>query len=255
MDVNSQVSDATTIPSELTGRVPRRIRLSGNSSLGVAIGTTMLLLGIVIGVIIGRNSLRDMQHQDALRQASAALGNNEALGTIDRLNTYKSSHTVRYTFIAADAAVYTGEALVPNNMWPDLQVNGPLTIRYLPADPSVNHPAGWEESDFAIWGRLLSPAIFVVAGLFSLLSMRVDRRLVAEGTAVIATVTACKGPVGRSVWFSVSYDFRTEVGAEMQGKGKYGSRLEAGTKLVVLYLPDNPQKNGPYASAYYRATE
>jgi hypothetical protein len=217
----------------------------------------MLLIGLAIGALFSRNALRQTQHREALRDAgSGVIGNDEVVGTIDELNSYRSSHSVRYTLIAGDGAVYTGEAPVPNDMWPGLQVNGPLTIRYLSADPTVNHPAAWEESDFSIWGRLLSPSIFVVGGLFSLLTMRVDRRLIAEGTPAVATVTASSGPVGRSVWFTVEYDFRTEDGTEIQGRsGRYGAGLEIGTRLVVLYMPQNPQKNGPYASAFYRAVE
>jgi hypothetical protein len=256
MDTNRQTMEATPIPSELLGRVPRRIRLSGNSLLGVTIGMTMLLMGVTIGFFIGRNALQQMQHREALRAAdSGGIGNSEVIGTIDELNTYRSSHSVRYTFIAGDGAIHAGEAPVPSDTWPGLLVNGPLSIRYLPADPTVNHPSGWEESDFSIWGRLFGPSIFVVGGLFSLLSMRGDRRLVAEGMPVVGMVTACSGPVGRSVWFSVKYEFRTQDGTGVEGRGRYGTSLETGARLVVLYLPQNPQKNMPYASSYYRAAE
>jgi hypothetical protein len=214
----------------------------------------MLLAGIVTGLVQGRRALQATQHREALRQASLVLGNSEVVGTIDQVTTYRSSHAVKYTFIAADGAIYTGESPVPNDMSSGLHENGPLSIRYLPADPNINHPAAWQESDISIWGRLFGPSIFVAGGLFSLLMMRGDRQLVAEGTAVIATVTACSAPVGRSVWFGLNYEFNTEDGTQIQGTGRYGTSLEIGTRIVVLYLPQNPQKNCPYASAYHRAT-
>jgi hypothetical protein len=193
----------------------------------------MLLVGLAIGFVAGRNALQAMRNREALRQAgSQVIGNNEVIGTIDQLTSHRSSHHVQYTFIAGNAAVYTGEAQVPDNMFAGLEVNGPLSIRYLPANPTVNHPAAWEESDLSIWAILFSPSIFVGAGLFSLLSLRGGRQLVAEGTPVIAVVTACSGPVGRSVWFNVKYEFRTEDGTEINGGGRYGSGLEIGTKLV-----------------------
>ena len=169
MDRDLSSADAAAIPSELTGRVPRRTRMSQNSLLGAAIGTTMLLVGLVIGFAMGRNSLQAMQNREALRQTgSQVIGNNQVIGTIDQLTSGRNSHHVQYTFIAADGAVFTGTAPVPDNMWSGLQVNGPLSIQYLPADPSVNHPAGWEESDFDIWAALFGPSIFVVAPACSL---------------------------------------------------------------------------------------
>jgi hypothetical protein len=254
MDSDLPSAEVAAIPSELTGRVPRRTRLSQNTLLGATIGTTMLLIGLALGFAMGKNALQAMRNRDALRQAgSQVIGNNEVIGTVDQLTSGRNSHHVQYTFITSDAAVYTGTAQVPDNMWSGLQVNGPLSIRYLPTDPTVNHPAAWEESDFSIWAAVFSPSIFVAGGLFSLLSLRGGRRLVAEGTPVIATVTACSGPVGRSVWFNVKYEFRTDDGIEINSGGRYGSGLENGTKLIVLYLPQNPQQNAPYASSYYRA--
>jgi len=205
--------------------------------------------------VLGRRALQATQHKEALRQASLVLGNSEAIGNIDRLTSYRSSYSVKYTFIAADGAIYTGESPVPNDISSGLHENDPLSIRYLPSDPNVNHPAAWQESDLAIWGRLFGPSIFVVGGLISLLSMRGDRKLVAEGTAAIATVTACNAPVGRSVWFGLTYEFSTDDGTRIEGTGRYGTSLDIGAKIVVLYLPQNPQKNCPYASAYHRAAE
>jgi hypothetical protein len=255
MDSNAHSAEALAIPSELMGLRPRRVRLSGNSLLGVTIAAVLLLAGIATGFFIVRKAMQETQQREALREASAVIGNSEALGTIDQLSSYKNSHSVRYSFIADNGAIYTGKSEVPDRFYAGLHTSDALPIRYLPADPTVNHPAAWEQSDYFIWGRLIGSSIFVVSGLFLLLMMRGDRRLVAEGTPVVAVVTSCSGPVGRSVWFSVTYDFRTEDGTEMQGTGKYGSSLEIGTKLVVLYLPQNPQRNGPYASAYYRAVE
>ena len=154
----------------------------------------MLVAGLAIGFLMGKNAVQAMRNREALRQAgSQVIGNNEVIGTIDQLTSGRNSHHVQYTFITSDAAVYTGTAPVPDNMWSGLQVYGSLSVRYLPADPTVNHPAAWEESDFSIWAVVFSPSIFVAAGLFSLLSLRGGRRLVAEGTPAVATVTACSG--------------------------------------------------------------
>jgi hypothetical protein len=256
MDSDLSSAEVAAIPSELIGRVPRRTRLSQNSLLSATIGTVMLLVGLALAFATGRNALQAMRNREALRQAgSQVIGNNEVIGTIDALTSgRRGGGRVQYSFTAADGAMYEGRAQVPDDMFSGLLVSSSISIRYLPSNPTVNHPSAWEESDFSIWGTLLAPAIFVASGLFSLLSLRGDRRLVAEGTPVIATVTACSGPVGRSVWFSVKYEFRTDEGIEINGSGRYGSSLDIGTKLVALYLPQNPQRNAPYASSYYRAT-
>jgi len=215
----------------------------------------MLLLAIVASFIIVREAIQETQHREALREASAVIGNREAIGTIDHLSTHRDSHSVQYNFIAGDGAIYTGVSEVPDQFYASLHTSGSLPIRYLPSDPTVNHPSAWEESDYSIWGNLIVPFILVAGALCLLLILHMDRQLIAEGVPVVAVVTACSPGYWRNYGFVVTYDFRTEDGTEMQGSGKYGSMLEIGTKLVVLYLPQNPQQNGPYASAYYRAVE
>jgi hypothetical protein len=225
--------------------------------LGVIIAITFLVAGVAFGIVMSRNAVQETRNREALRQAaSQVIGNNEVIGTVDALTSgRRGGGRVQYSFAAANGAMYSGEAQVPDDMFSGLLVSNPIAVRYLPADPNVNHPAGWEESDFSIWAKPFAPAIFVVSGLSTLLSMRGQRRLVAEGTPAVAVVTDCSSAKGRSGYFSLTYKFHTEDGTEIEGNGRYGSRLETGTKFVVLYLPQNPLRNAPYASAYYRAAD
>lgn len=253
MDSNAHSAEALTIPSELMGLLPRRVRLSGNCLLQVTIATTLLMVGVALALLRGLDYVHQTQHKAALREASAVIGNSEAIGTIDQLSSYRNSHSVRYSFIADNGAIYTGKSEVPDQFYASLQTSGSLPIRYLPADPTVNHPAAWEWTPH--WSWFFGPMIFVVAGLFSLLQVRTQRRLVIEGVPAVAVITKCSSGTGRSIWFAVTYEFRTEDGEVTEGSGRSENRQDIGTKICVLYLPENPKRSLPYASANYRAVE
>lgn len=249
MDSNAHSAEALTIPSELMGLRPRRVRLSGNCLLQVTIATTLLVLGVAGAVWIGVDAVRQTQHKAALRQGGSE---GVALITSRGREGRSATVTVRYDF-NVNGEIFTGKADVPDQLNSSLQASGSLPILYLPADPTVNHPAAWEWSPQ--WGSLFGPMIFAGAGIFSLALVRTQRRLVVDGVPVVAVVTACSGPVGRSVWFGVKYEFRTEDGRVMEGSGRSENRQEVGTKICVLYLPQNPEKSLPYASANYRVAE
>lgn len=249
-DSKPQSSEAPAIPSALMGQVPRRTRLSGNSLLPITIITVLLVAGVATGLVTGNRAVQQAQHRTALRAAGS-----NAIGNIDELTSGRHEyHVVWYSFVAGDGAIHKGQASVPDNLWSSLKLADPLPVLYLPGDPTVNHPAGWEWSAHQASGSFVGPAIFVAGALASLLMIHAQRRLIAEGVPAVAVIAACSSGTGRSVWFAVKYVFHTEDGTEIQGSGQYGSRLEVGARIIVLYLPQNPNRSAPYASAYYRAT-
>jgi len=209
----------------------------------------LLTVGVALAIWMGVDAMHQTQHAAALQ-----LGGSETDASITSLGPEGRSNieTVRYDF-NANGSIFTGKSLVPKQMNSSLQASGFLPIRYLPADPTINHPVAWAWSPQ--WSRLFGPMIFAAAGIFSLLQVLSQRRIVMEGMPAVAAITNCSSGTGRSIWFAVTYEFRTEDGSVTEGRGRSGRALDVGAKICVLYLPQNPERSLPYGSANYRVVE
>ena len=141
-----------------------------------------ILLGIAFAIFLwaGRNAVQMTRTRTALRHESS-----EVTGVVDEL--WKTR--VDYSF-AVNGRSFTGSA---SRSGTKLRVSDPLVIRYLPANPAVNHPAAWEEPvDMALFPFFV-PAVLglTVGGL--LINLRMVRRLLVEGRPSVAVVTKCSG--------------------------------------------------------------
>jgi hypothetical protein len=221
-----------------------------------------LALAVATGLWGGINVVQEVQHKAALRR-----DNGETVGEITRTRKGKTTDVVYYAF-TVDGRSYVGGAEVPTDLRYDLRGSKFLPIRYLPANPDVNHPAAWEWS-LIFWRPqnsdlihlpgfsselewLLGPLIFGPIGLVFLVGLHRERKLIAEGAPAIAVVTKCsRGTRGR---FLVEYEFHTEEWRVMTGRCS-DSRKEIGASFCVLYLAQNPRRNMTYPSSDYRVVQ
>ncbi|MGA9667899.1 MAG: hypothetical protein WBQ94_01755 [Terracidiphilus sp.] len=125
------------IPSELTGPLPRRVRATGNGIYLTLLAPAFLAFAVAAAVWAGMNTVRQTEHRAALRGDSSV-----TVGEITRTRKMKNSEIV-YTF-SANSKSYKGEAELPWQLRNDVEQFKSLTVRYLPTDPDVNHPAAWE---------------------------------------------------------------------------------------------------------------
>jgi hypothetical protein len=238
MDPNVSIPEGWTAPPELTGAVPRETRMSEEGASSATLVTFIMLAAMALAVWISVAQARQKARTEALRRE----GREAAGKTTDLLH---KSNKVIYAFNANGVAL-TGEADAPRDTWDGLRTGDPLAIRFLPSNPAINHPAGWEAS--SNWGLLVAPAWLAVGGILILIDLRGQRRMVAEGVATAGVVTRCSRR--RRGWF-VDYQFRAADGTVVTGSRDL--RLEAGTTICVLYLPEDPRKNQPYPGSRYRA--
>jgi hypothetical protein len=157
-----------------------------------------------------------------------------------------------YSF-AVGGIAFTGKADVPKQLEQDIHESSTLPIRYLPANPAVNHPAAWEEPALSAILPLLIPLIPVAIGIMMLASGHQERRLLAEGLPAIATITNSY-PLSKGGYRS-NYEFRTEDGSIGTGSDSFDGPPEIGTSFCVIYLPRNPRRNLPYPLLDYRVVE
>ena len=247
MDFDSQGPDAATIPSELLRKAPRRTRVTGNGlalSLG---GAFILLLALWAGASSVLSTVRQAQLRTALRSGSV-----EATGWKEKLlhGSRGQDELLRYSF-AVDGQRYTGEARVPMKHLQAVASSEVVQVRYLPANPAVNHPADWEWSPQ--WGAVVFLPLIAGLGVLLLVAVRADRQLAANGRPVLAAVTQCS-PNAKGGYI-VKYEFRAEDGTEVHGSGWTQSARDAGAKICVLYLPGNPTRNQVYPGQLVRAAD
>jgi len=232
-------AEAATIPGELTGQLPRRTRLAKNGILFAIVIAILLAIAVALTIPASMNAVRLTQTRTALRQESS-----EVIGRIDK----KTRSKFYYSF-QVDGRSFTGRASIQLQT---SRVSDPIPILYLPSNPSINHPAAWEEPTVVVWFPFSGPAVFLLIALAVYISMCWDRRLAAEGKPAVATVTSCA--LNKS-GFSVKYEFRTEKGTVTKGNSSSETDQEVGASVCVLYLPRNPRRNQTYASLCYRVAE
>jgi len=262
MNTNFDSTGPATIPSELTGPLPRRLQVTGNGIYLTLVAPTLLVLAVAAGLWGATNVVQQIQHKAALRRDSS-----DTAGEVTRTRKGKRSDIVYYTF-TVNGIPFIGKAEAPGFLRYSLRESNHLAIRYLPANPDVSHPAAWEWSlvywqpqssdlvhlpDFSSESQwLFISFISGVIGLVFLVGLRRTRKLVAEGAPATAVVTKCSRGTRGS--FFVEYEFRTEEGRVMMGSCN-DSQKEIGANFCVLYLPQNPQRNMRYSSSDYRVVQ
>jgi hypothetical protein len=239
--------DATpAIPSELAGPLPRNIRLSDSGRETLILALVFFLVAATLAIFYGRIAVNEMQARAALRTNGAVTE-----GEITLLSSPGRSNRllVHYT-ISVNGASFTSKARVPRHLEDSLHQHGFLSVRYLPSNPNISHPAPWEWTFLDNLDMLSGPVIFSGFGLLVVLATRRDRRILTEGTPVLATVTRCSP--SRKRGFSAQYEFHLADGLAYVREFSSATNREIGSTLWVLYLPGNPRRSLAYPAANYR---
>jgi hypothetical protein len=232
-------------PPELARALPREVRMSGT---GLFIGIFAVLLIVAafpLFLFMREEATRQTARNQMLRERGV-----EATGEIVKLWHEGRSSTpwVAYAFTANGIRMH-GEASVPKSLWDHIRVAGMIPIRYLPADPSINHPAAWEADIAPLWVSFVLPAMLLLcAGVF-LANHRKQSTLLAAGLPAPAVIARCYRV--KNGW-AANFRFRTQDGAVVAGRCTIRRKVEIGTALCVLYDPQNPQRARVYPMDWYR---
>lgn len=247
MDHESVSDEPRALPVELIGPRPRKVRMTGTGWANVLTGALFFLLGVAFEIAIVRSVMHDAAIQNELR-----LNGSEASGQVTSKRTGRLFGThVSYTF-AVDKAVYGGVAKTPIGIWDRLHETDSLPIRYLPANPSVNHPLAWEDSTLSGLWLLALGAGLAFFGLLIVRKFPLQRRLAIEGIAVSARIAEreWQGPSRGQI--SVDYTFKNENDEIEMGSCRIDFPPKAGSKTCVLYLPTDPSRSGIYPLEFFR---
>jgi len=243
--ISHVVSDA---PSELIGPTPRKIRLCGDGLICLGVALSFLLTASVLGLWLSVNTFTQMQQRTALQRDSRVV---VAKATTRFARGHTSALYVRYTFIV-DGAAYSAEKTVPDNLFVSVRDSDHFLVRYLPTNPVINYPDGWEWSLPLNLGSVAFWITIVAIGVGFMMPLIRERRLAREGVPAVGVVTSS---VLKNRTFWVEYDFCVDGGRSIKGSGYPSSRQDIGAKIWVLYLRQDPRRNQPYPVSLFRADQ
>jgi hypothetical protein len=245
-------AEAGAISVEDVGPPPRRVELTAKG-WGWAIATTIIVtIALIYAGFVGTEAARQIHVRNALRNAG-----NQATAQITAVPNplHMLKFYVDYTFIE-DGQTYTGEAIAPLLDVHGVLPGNSLAIRYLPQNPTVNHPADWEWSAISEFDGIMAFVLIAVCGIsFVPSQLRFERRLASHGIATMGVVTKCSVRGRGGVFITLKYKFRAQEGTEMQGRGDFETRQELGTKILILYSPRKPRQSAPYPFSNWRITK
>jgi len=196
------------------------------------------------------NAARRMQYQTELRsEGEETAGEITSYWSLERSDDWY----IDYSF-TVDGALYRGEARVPEHLLSSLGTtlnkHSTLSILYLPANPSVNYPRGWDRSYTSDLMALIPSIGMAIIGIGLLYPLFRDRRLIREGVPSIGVITNVIRDKGRSDELTC-YEFRLDDGKITRGSSPRVGVPEIGASICILYLPQNPQRNQRYPLRYY----
>lgn len=233
------------IPRELLGPTPRRVHVIGTGARNGIVGLALLAFAAIFGVWTCANATKQIRHRTALRHDGRVVVGDV---TRQRDGDRTSGPFVEYTF-SVHGAGFSGWAQMPDDLIGTIRPSDRIFVRFLPADPTINHPDAWE------WSLLFDAKGIYVLVSFSILGSIIlailygERRFVREGSPTVGTVTSC---ALKERLFRLEYDFSTEDGASIKGSGESRIPREIGSNIYVLYLPQNPRRSRPYPTPNFR---
>ena len=232
-------------PKGLGRSAPREVRLTAQGIAVLVLGVLLLAGAVAAGLGLGGMATRQSGERRLLREQGV-----EAPGVVTRLRRTGGEHPelrVYYRFTSR-GETYTGRANAPRRLWDKMKEGSELPIRFLPADPAVNNPAGWGRSVLPIWAAVLCAATLALAGCLVMLKIRREVHLLSEGRAAPAVVTRLKKiHYEHQHGTEVFYEFLLLNGSATTGKyGPVRRPPAVGATLSVVYDPDHPRRSALY---------
>jgi hypothetical protein len=244
MALNSDWNDVMRswkAPSEVAGSGPREVRLNGTGKFLVGLMLFLLAGGIGLNVFLSRQLTKQTAQRSALDGSHS-----ETQATVTRhwrTGDKEDTPMVAYRF-EYDGRIYHGSTSAPGKEWKDLEVGSPIAVRFVPANPLVNHPSAWDMQVMPKWAPWSVSAVLVAIAFLPISLVQRDKRLLRDGRASPARVTGHRRGKGD---VTLLYDFPLPNGEVAKGRGgQTRTPLGVGSIITVLYDSENPKRNAPY---------
>lgn len=228
-------------PAELSGPLPRPVRLNGRGTILVVAMLINAAVGIFSGIAIGIQSNREAREQQLLKQEGVS-----ANAVITRLwqTSGKNPHLkVSYQF-EYQGSTFSGIAEPPRAAWRELSTGSTIPIRFAPSSPGINEPTIWRNPATSLWLGVFVTGFLLAVTWFLWRPIRDQKRLLQEGRAAPAIITGYRA--ARKCRFA-EYRFPLPGGGVIQAKpAPIRTYPEIGSTICIIYDRDDPQRSAPY---------
>jgi hypothetical protein len=227
----------------------RPVQLTAAGIALLVLAGAMLLGAVAAGIGLGTTARR--QAKDLRLLQEQGVNTDAQITRVWRSSGKDQQHLASYRFTVQDRA-YTARKGVPARIWQTLRAGSSLPVRYLPSNPKVNHPTGWDDTPMPpLVPYLVFAAMAAVASVLTML-LRKQMQLLTEGRPAPGIVTGHRRTKDGTV---IRYEFQLLNGATAKGRGQSRRPPAIGSQICVLYDPENPRRNAPYPLCLVRLTK
>jgi len=248
-----QKSNTWEPPIELQRSTPREVTLTG-AGRAASVGAVLLVVGAVVmfALMYGTASADAERWAAWQAEAVAAEGRVTEARRVGSGDNRKMALTYQY---AANGSVYEGRARLNYKRWRNVSAGMTIGVSYRRSEPSVNWITGaTEPKGIPILAAILAPLSLLIPVPIIVFQIRRQRRLLEEGRAARATVTAAKKVSSQhGSHYRIAYEFETLSGARRSGKYQANRKPpEVGEPLIVVYHPDEEKWSARYPLSLVR---
>jgi hypothetical protein len=249
MDDRARITDMRrtfAAPPELLRSRPRDVSLTAGGKALYGVSILLFAAAFIAGLAVHSVATRQAEHWRAFDRDGASVS-----GEVVRLwrgSGDPKPYWVAYGFDVSGLR-YQGQSRLRSAAWRSLETGSEIAVLYLPEDPNQNMAASAERRQLPAWLAFLLAAALGGGGVLCLVVLNDQRRLLMEGRAAPALVTAVvthKTSHGGS-HRQLKYTFPLLSGAIATGKSEAPRKPPgAGTVICIVYDPDRPARSRPY---------
>jgi len=234
-------AQATELPVELAGYVPRAVRLSAGGRAVVMGAVALAVTGVVIPAVMWVDRERKAELRARIEREGVA-----AVAEVTRTGKTGGEHPERFAdYRFGD---YVGRVVLRDRDRRAWEVGDAIQVRYLPGDPSRSWAVGYEPAGVPLGALPAVAGTFFVGPAFIVMLVRRQWRLLAEGRATMGRVVAVKR--SRNSEGGTNYRAEYEVtllsGAVRRIWAAGDKRLAVGAVVPVVYDAENPKRLARY---------
>ena len=235
-----------SLPPELERSAPRDVGLTTGGRALLLVAWLLLAGALAAGVALYLEALRQSDAAIGLRSAAASRRPRSSIACGRRRAT--ATRLLSAVHFEANGARIDGESRMQKSVWRELRTGSTVPVRYLPDNPRRFVLAGQRRKGMPFAVPFVVSSILAAIALCCLAAVRWQRRLLSEGRAAPATVTAVRKTHGSSgeTHREMVYEFRVLAGTIATGKAAASKSAAVGATISVVYDPERPKLNRPY---------
>lgn len=230
---------------EINDAIPRKVHSSAETKTALKPALFVFGVLVIMAAWYVHSKVQEARQIEAVTREGL-----DAPALVTKVLPSRHGRWVYYSF-RFGGAVYQGKVNSDDMIW-DAHVGEKIPIRFLPSDPSVNHPTPW---DLWMWPDFVFVTFLLVclgAAVQLVVFLYQERRLARFGWVTEGEVIAC-APNGKR--FRVDYEFFDENHTQFDGANENSDECKSGSKIRVIYLRKNPKRNDTYPMSSFQTAD